>query len=76
VTITGANTGTCPGVTNTATILTMASGAQVVPGGCTIVVAITSSTPGSVTNTTSALVTEGGTALEDGMKVAEQGGAR
>ncbi len=62
VTITGANTGTCPGVTNTTTDLTMASGAQIPAGGCTIVVPVTSSTPGSVTNTTGPLVTESGTA--------------
>ncbi|MFO1311766.1 MAG: hypothetical protein U1F41_06815 [Burkholderiales bacterium] len=62
VTITGANGGTCTGVTNTTTAVTMASGSQVPPGGCTIVLAITSSTPGSVTNTTGPLVTEGGTA--------------
>jgi len=31
------------------------------PGGCTIVVSIKSSTPGTVTNTTSSLQTEAGT---------------
>jgi uncharacterized repeat protein (TIGR01451 family) len=60
VTLTGANSGTCTGVTNTPTLVTVASGTQVAPGGCTIVYAITSSTPGTVTNTTSALVTEAG----------------
>ncbi|MFO1305774.1 MAG: hypothetical protein U1F54_18760 [Burkholderiales bacterium] len=62
VTITGANSGTCTGVTNTTTAVTMASGSPIPAGGCTIVLAITSSTPGPVTNTTGPLVTEGGTA--------------
>jgi uncharacterized repeat protein (TIGR01451 family) len=50
------------GVTVTATTITMASGATIPAGGCTIVVAITSSTPGTVTNTTGPLQTSGGTA--------------
>ena len=62
VTTTSGNTGTCTGVTVTPTTITMASGATVPPGGCTIVVTITSSTPGTVTNTTGPLTTSGGTA--------------
>jgi hypothetical protein len=61
VTTTSANTGTCTGVTVTSTVITMASGAAIPPGGCTIVVKITSSTPGTVVNTTSALQTNAGT---------------
>ncbi len=61
VTTTGASTGTCPGVTVTATSITMASGSAIAPGGCTIVVPITSFTPGTVTNTTGTLQTTGGT---------------
>jgi uncharacterized repeat protein (TIGR01451 family) len=55
VTTTTANTGTCGGVTVTATTINMASGSAIPSGGCTIVVGITSSTVGMVTNTTSAL---------------------
>ena len=62
VTTTSGSTGTCMGVTVTATTITMASGATIPAGGCTIVVAITSSTPGTVTNTTGPLQTSGGTA--------------
>jgi len=40
----------------------MASGATIPPGGCTIVVSVTSSTPGTVINTTGALQTGGGSA--------------
>jgi uncharacterized repeat protein (TIGR01451 family) len=61
LTTTSGNTGTCTGVTVTPTTITMASGATIPAGGCTIVVTITSSTPGTVTNTTSALQTDGGT---------------
>ena len=60
VTITIGNSGTCPGVTNTPTLITMASGSAIPPGGCTIIVTITSATPGTVTNTTSALTTGAG----------------
>jgi uncharacterized repeat protein (TIGR01451 family) len=63
VTTTGGNTGTCTGVAATSTSVTMASGSSLPPGGCTIVVAITSSTPGTVTNTTGSLDTSGGSAL-------------
>ena len=62
VTTTSGNTGTCPGVTVTATTITMAAGSTIPPGGCTIVVTITSSTPGTVTNTTGPLQASGGTA--------------
>jgi uncharacterized repeat protein (TIGR01451 family) len=61
VTTTSGNAGTCGGVTVTPTLITMASGTAIPPGGCTIVVTITSSTPGTVTNTTSPLTTGGGT---------------
>ncbi|MCC6194444.1 MAG: DUF11 domain-containing protein, partial [Burkholderiales bacterium] len=61
VTLLGGNTGTCAGVTNTATTITMAAGATVPVGGCAIVFQVTSATPGTVTNTTSALVTDVGT---------------
>ncbi len=61
VTTTSGNTGTCAGVTVTSTTVTMASGTNVAPGGCTIVVTITSSTPGTVTNTTGSLQTNVGT---------------
>ncbi|MFO1322819.1 MAG: hypothetical protein U1F15_02035 [Burkholderiales bacterium] len=62
VTTTSGNTGTCTGVTVTATTVTMAAGSTIPPGGCTIVVTVTSSTPGTVTNTTGALSTNGGSA--------------
>ncbi len=61
VTTTGGNTGTCAGVIVAPTLITLASGSPIAPGGCTIVVTITSTTPGTVTNTTSTLVTAGGT---------------
>ena len=60
MTTTGGNTGTCTGVTVTATLITMASGSPIPPGGCTIVVTVTSTTPGTVTNTTGTLETAGG----------------
>ena len=62
VTTTSANTGTCTGVTVTPSTITMAAGSAIPPGGCTIVVTVTSSTPGTVTNTTGPLTTSGGTA--------------
>ncbi len=62
VTTTSANTGTCTGVTVTSTLITMASGTTVPAGGCTIVVAVTASIPGNYINTTSALITTGGSA--------------
>ena len=61
VTTTSGNAGTCTGVTVASTQITMAAGARIPSGGCTIVVTITSSTPGTVTNTTSALQTNAGT---------------
>jgi len=61
VTTTSTNTGTCAGVTVTSTVITMAAGATIPPGGCTIVVKITSSTLGTVVNTTSPLQTSAGT---------------
>jgi uncharacterized repeat protein (TIGR01451 family) len=63
VTITGGNTGTCTGVTVTPTLIAMATGSTVPPGGCTIIVTVTSSTLGGVTNITSSLQTTGGIAL-------------
>ena len=60
VTTTSANTGTCTGVTVVPATITMAAGSAIPPGGCTIVVTITSSTLGTVTNTTGALLTQGG----------------
>jgi hypothetical protein len=60
MTITGGNSGTCTGITVAPTLITMASGSSLPPGGCTIVVSITSTTPGTVTNTTSALTTGAG----------------
>ena len=62
VTTTSANTGTCTGVVVTSTLITMAAGTTIAGGGCTIVVTITSSTQGTAVNTTSPLVTNGGTA--------------
>ncbi len=63
VTTTSGNTGTCAGVTVTSTNISMASGTTIPPGGCTIIVAITSSTPGTVTNITGSLIATSGTAL-------------
>ncbi|MCC7041152.1 MAG: DUF11 domain-containing protein [Burkholderiales bacterium] len=57
VTITSGNTGTCSDVTVAATSLTKAAGSVLPAGGCTIVVTITSSTPGTVVNTTGSLET-------------------
>ena len=62
VTTTGNSSGTCPGVTVTANTITMANGSTIPPGFCNIVVPITSSTSGTVVNTTSALQTSGGNA--------------
>lgn len=62
VTTTSGNTGTCTGVSVTPNQITMAAGATLPPGGCTIVVALTSSTPGTVINTTGSLQTGGGAA--------------
>ncbi len=61
VTTTSGNSGTCTGVTVTSTTVTMASGASIPVGGCTIIVTVTSITPGTVINTTSALQTNAGT---------------
>lgn len=61
LTTAGGNTGTCPGVTVGVSLLTMPSGAVIPAGGCTIIVAVTSTTAGTVTNTTSALQTSAGT---------------
>ena len=63
VTTTSGNTGTCAGVTVASTSITHGRAAPRIPaGGCTIVVTITSSTPGTVTNTTSTLSTSAGAA--------------
>lgn len=50
---TAGNSGTCPSVTATAgaTSFTMASGASIPTGGCTVIVNVTKSTVGTVTNT-------------------------
>jgi len=61
VTTTSGNSGTCSGVTVGSTLVTMAAGATIPPGGCTIVVTITSTTPGTVTNVTGSLQTDAGT---------------
>jgi uncharacterized repeat protein (TIGR01451 family)/fimbrial isopeptide formation D2 family protein len=55
------NTGTCTGVTALPATITMAAGAAIPPGGCTIVVLVTSSTLGTVVNVTGALQTNAGT---------------
>ncbi len=62
LTATGGNTGTCTGVTMTPALITMATGSSIPAGGCTIVVSVTSSSLGPVTNVTSALQTTGGNA--------------
>jgi uncharacterized repeat protein (TIGR01451 family) len=54
--IVSANTGTCVGVGTTTTLITLPAGSSIPPGGCTIIVAVTSSTPGNAVNVTSALV--------------------
>ena len=74
VTTIGSNTGTCEGVAVTATTITMASGAVIPAGGCTIVVSITSSTVGSVTNTTGTLSTSGGSAPPASAPITVTGG--
>ncbi len=62
VTTTSGNTGNCTDVTVGPASVTKAAGSQVPAGGCTIVVTITSSTPGTVVNTTGPLETSLGTA--------------
>ncbi len=62
VTTTSGNTGTCANVTVTSTQVTMPAGATLPAGGCTIVVTLTSSSPGTVVNTTGPLVTGDGSA--------------
>ncbi len=59
MTVVSANTGTCVGVGTTATLITLPAGSSIPPGGCTIIVTVTSSTPGTVVNVTSALVAGG-----------------
>ncbi|MCC6197162.1 MAG: hypothetical protein IT518_22125, partial [Burkholderiales bacterium] len=56
MTITSGNTGMCTGVVVAPTLITLPAGNSISPGGCTIVVTVTSSTPGDVRNITSALV--------------------
>jgi hypothetical protein len=56
MTTTTGNTGTCANVQVTATLITMPTGSTIPPGGCMIVVGVTSSTAGTVTNVTSALI--------------------
>ncbi len=62
VTATSGNAGTCTGVTVTPTSIAKASGSTIPPGGCTIVVTITSTTTGTVINTTGPLQTSAGAA--------------
>jgi hypothetical protein len=57
--VVSANTGTCAGVGTTATLITLPAGSSIPPGGCTIIVTVTSSSPGAVVNVTSALVAGG-----------------
>ena len=54
--------GTCAGVLVAAAAIILPAGATIPPGGCTIVVTVTSAAAADVTNTTSALVTNIGTA--------------
>src|SRR5439155_23732720 len=53
---TAGNTGTCAGVTATAGTnnFSIASGTSIPAGGCTVIVNVTSSTPGAATNTIAA----------------------
>jgi uncharacterized repeat protein (TIGR01451 family) len=74
VTTIGGNTGTCAGVSVTATMITMAGGTAIPPVGCTIVVAITSSTAGTVTNITGTLGTSGGSAPPASAPITVTGG--
>ncbi|MEO8346301.1 MAG: hypothetical protein ABI607_11465, partial [Betaproteobacteria bacterium] len=62
ITTTSGNTGSCTGVTVTAASISKASGSILPSGGCTIIVTITSTTPGTATNTTGSLQTVVGTA--------------
>lgn len=62
VTMVGGNAGTCQGVTTTATAIGWAAGGVVPANGCTVVVTVTSSTVGTVTNVTSPVVTDRGSA--------------
>ncbi len=50
VTTTSGNTGTCSGVVVTPTLITMPAGSVLPAGGCSIIVTLTSSTVGTVTN--------------------------
>jgi uncharacterized repeat protein (TIGR01451 family) len=56
------HTGTCVGVSATSTLITLPAGSSIPPGGCTIVVTVTSSTLGTAANVTSALEAGGTTA--------------
>ena len=62
MTVVSLNTGSCQGVTTSPTLIAMPSNAVIPVGGCTIVVIVTSSTPGTVTNVTSGLESGGITA--------------
>jgi uncharacterized repeat protein (TIGR01451 family) len=62
MTASGANGGSCSGVVVAATAITMPAGATIPSGGCTIVVTVTSTTIGTVTNVTGSLTTNAGTA--------------
>jgi len=62
MTVVSLNTGPCQGVTTSPTLIAMPSNAVIPVGGCTIVVIVTSSTPGTVTNVTSGLESGGITA--------------
>jgi uncharacterized repeat protein (TIGR01451 family) len=63
MTASGPNLGSCVGVVVVAASVAMPAGATIPPGGCTIVVAVTSTTIGLVTNVTGSLTTNAGTAL-------------
>ena len=60
--VVSANTGTCAGVAVASTLITLPAGSSIPPGGCTIIVTVTASTPGTAVNVTSALVAGGVTA--------------
>ena len=62
MTASGANLGTCVGVSVTPTSISMPAGASIPAGGCAIVVTVTSTTIGTVTNQTGTLTTNAGTA--------------
>ena len=60
--VVSAHTGSCVGVITSASLITLPAGSSIPPGGCTIVVTVTSSTLGTAANVTSALEAGGVTA--------------